>query len=135
MSAAVETPSENSSSGIKRARQTSNPVAPEVEQASSSVSVIDPRLSTKGEMGQVVLTLLAMVGQMERRFVKERQREGIARAKADGTHRGGRRRLDPIRSGRCPGGRSRRHYDREGARLLAHAGVRVLAEYAHPASA
>jgi DNA invertase Pin-like site-specific DNA recombinase len=55
----------------------------EVEQRGGSVTVLDPFVSTKGEMGQVVLTVLGMVAQMERRFIKERQREGIARAKAE----------------------------------------------------
>ena len=59
-----------------------------------SVTVLDPQVSTKGEMGQVVLTVLGMVAQMERRLIKERQREGIERAKADGTYKGGKRRLD-----------------------------------------
>jgi DNA invertase Pin-like site-specific DNA recombinase len=45
-------------------------------------------------MGHVVLTVLGMVAQMERRFIKERQREGIARAKAHGVYKGGKRRLD-----------------------------------------
>lgn len=36
----------------------------------------------------MVLTVLGMVAQMERRFIKERQREGIERAKADGVYRG-----------------------------------------------
>ena len=45
-------------------------------------------------MGHVVLTVLGMVAQMERRFIKERQREGIERAKADGRYVGGRRRID-----------------------------------------
>jgi DNA invertase Pin-like site-specific DNA recombinase len=40
------------------------------------------------------MTVLGMVAQMERRFIKERQREGIERAKADGVYRGGKRRLD-----------------------------------------
>ena len=31
---------------------------------------------------------------MERRFIKERQREGIAQAKADGAYQGGKRRID-----------------------------------------
>jgi DNA invertase Pin-like site-specific DNA recombinase len=66
----------------------------EVEQRGGSVTVLDPFVSTKGEMGQVVLTVLGMVAQMERRFIKERQRECIARAKADGIYTGGKRRLD-----------------------------------------
>src|SRR3954464_2791723 len=54
----------------------------ECEQRGGRVTVLDPPVSTRGEMGQVVLTVLGMVAQMERRFIKERQREGIAKAKA-----------------------------------------------------
>lgn len=45
-------------------------------------------------MGHVVITVLGMVAQMERRFIKERQREGIQQAKAKGVYSGGKRRLD-----------------------------------------
>ena len=44
--------------------------------------MLDPHISTRGEMGHIVLTVLGMVVQMERRFIKERQRDGIERAKA-----------------------------------------------------
>jgi len=60
-------------------------------------------------MGHVVLTVLGMVAQMERRFIKERQWEGIARAKAEGVYAGGKRRLNHERiralaaEGRGPG--------------------------------
>ncbi len=69
-------------------------VVHEAEQRGASVTVLDPHVSTRGEMGHVVLTVLGMVAQMERRFIKERQREGIARAKAEGVYAGGKRRLD-----------------------------------------
>jgi DNA invertase Pin-like site-specific DNA recombinase len=65
----------------------------ECEQRGAFVTVLDPHVSTRGE-GHVVLTVLGMVAQMERRFIKERQREGMARAKANGIYRGGKRRLD-----------------------------------------
>lgn len=55
---------------------------------------VDPHVSTRGEMGQLVLTVFGMVAQMERRFIKERQREGIQRAKAEGVYKGGQQRLD-----------------------------------------
>ena len=42
----------------------------------------------------MVLTVLGMVAQMERRFIKERQRDGIEQAKGKGTYTGGKRRLD-----------------------------------------
>lgn len=41
-----------------------------------------------------MLTVLGMVAQMERRFIKERQREGIIRAKGEGAYKGGKRRID-----------------------------------------
>jgi len=66
----------------------------DVEQRGAFVTVLDPHVSTCGEMGHVVLTVLGMVAQMERRFIKERQREGIERAKAEGVYAGGKRRLD-----------------------------------------
>lgn len=66
----------------------------ECDQRSAFVTVLDPPVSTRGEMGQIVLTVLGMVAQMERRFIKERQREGIDRAKSAGAYSGGKRRID-----------------------------------------
>jgi DNA invertase Pin-like site-specific DNA recombinase len=66
----------------------------ECGQQKAFVTVLDPHVSIRGEAGRIVMTVLGMVAQMERRFIKERQREGIERAKADGVYRGGRRRLD-----------------------------------------
>ena len=66
----------------------------ECEQRQAFVTVLDPHVSTRGEMGHIVLTVLGMVAQMERRFIKERQREGIQQAKALGRYTGGKRRLD-----------------------------------------
>ncbi|WP_375460064.1 recombinase family protein [uncultured Enterovirga sp.] len=66
----------------------------EAEQRGAFVTVLDPHVSTRGEMGHVVLTVLGMVAQMERRFIKERQREGIERAKEVGAYKGGKPRLD-----------------------------------------
>jgi DNA invertase Pin-like site-specific DNA recombinase len=66
----------------------------ECDQRQAFVTVLDPHVSTRGEAGRIVMTILGMVAQMERRFIKERQREGIERAKAEGNYRGGKRRLD-----------------------------------------
>jgi DNA invertase Pin-like site-specific DNA recombinase len=66
----------------------------ECEQRQAFVTVLDPHVSTRGEMGYIVLTVLGMVAQMERRFIKERQREGIQQAKALGRYTGGKRRID-----------------------------------------
>src|SRR5215208_1714556 len=59
------------------------------EQKGAFVTVLDPHVSTRGEMGHVVLTVLGMVAQMERRFIKERQKEGIEKARGQGRYRGG----------------------------------------------
>jgi DNA invertase Pin-like site-specific DNA recombinase len=66
----------------------------ECEQKQAFVTVLDPYVSTKGDMGQIVMTVLGMVAQMERRFIKERQREGIDRAKSLGRYKGGKPRID-----------------------------------------
>lgn len=64
------------------------------QQRGAFVTVLDPHVSTRGDMGHVILTVLGMVAQMERRFIKERQREGIERAKSLGVYKGGKRRID-----------------------------------------
>ena len=69
----------------------------EAEQRGAFVTVLDPHVSTRGDMGHLVMTVLGMVAQMERRFIKERQREGIERARGAGTYTGGKPRLDRAR--------------------------------------
>lgn len=66
----------------------------ELDQRDAYLTVLDPHLTTKGEVGRIVLTVLGMVGEMERRFIRERQREGIQTAKAKGAFKGGKRRID-----------------------------------------
>lgn len=51
----------------------------ECEQRGAFVTVLDPHASTQGPMGYVMLTVLGIVAEKERRFIKERQRDGIAR--------------------------------------------------------
>ncbi|MGO8397908.1 recombinase family protein [Rhizobium ruizarguesonis] len=66
----------------------------ECEQRGAFVTILDPHVSTRGEMGHVIITVLGMVAQMERRFIRERQREGIQKAKAAGNYKGGKVRID-----------------------------------------
>jgi DNA invertase Pin-like site-specific DNA recombinase len=68
----------------------------ECEQRGAFVTILDPHVSTRGEMGHLILTVLGMVAQMERRFIKERQREGIDKAKASGVYKGGKARVDHL---------------------------------------
>ena len=66
----------------------------ECDQRQAFVTVLDPHVSTRGEAGRIVMTVLGMVAQMERRLIKDRQRDGIEKAKGEGVYRGGKRRLD-----------------------------------------
>ncbi len=44
--------------------------------------------------GRIVLTVLGMVAERERGFIKARQRDGIAKAKEAGVYTGGKSRID-----------------------------------------
>ena len=45
-------------------------------------------LDTSSAAGELMLNLLASIAQFAREFMLERQREGIAKAKADGKYKG-----------------------------------------------
>jgi DNA invertase Pin-like site-specific DNA recombinase len=60
----------------------------ELETKGAHLRVLEPPISTEGPMGKVTLTVLGMVGEMELGFIKERQREGIDKAKAAGVYKG-----------------------------------------------
>lgn len=66
----------------------------ECDERGASLTVLDPAITTKGPAGRIVLTVLGMVAEMERQFIKERQRDGIAAAKLKGVYKGGKRRID-----------------------------------------
>lgn len=53
----------------------------ECQQRGAFVTILASYVSTHGEIGLIILTVIGMVAQMERRFTKERQREGIERCK------------------------------------------------------
>ncbi len=67
----------------------------ECDERQASLTVLEPHVSTKGDVGRIVLTVLGMVAEMERSFIKARQRDGIAIAKVAGVYKGGKRRIDP----------------------------------------
>jgi DNA invertase Pin-like site-specific DNA recombinase len=60
----------------------------ELEIKGASLRVLDPAIDTAGPMGKVILTVLGMVAEMELTFIKERQRAGIDKAKAEGRYKG-----------------------------------------------
>lgn len=74
-------------------RDTLNIVA-ELEAKGASLRVLEPEISTGGDLGRIVITTLGMVAEFERSFLRERQRAGIAAAKTRGVYKGRRRTID-----------------------------------------
>jgi DNA invertase Pin-like site-specific DNA recombinase len=66
----------------------------EIEGKGAHLQVLDPALSTEGEMGKVMITILSMVAEMELNRIRERREEGIAAAKTRGIYKGGTRQTD-----------------------------------------
>jgi DNA invertase Pin-like site-specific DNA recombinase len=60
----------------------------ELAEKEAALKVLEPSISTDGPIGKMVLTVLGMVAEMELGFIKERQRAGIERAKAEGVYKG-----------------------------------------------
>jgi DNA invertase Pin-like site-specific DNA recombinase len=50
--------------------------------------ILDLGIDTQGATGKLILTLLGGINQWEREMMLERQREGIAKAKAEGKYKG-----------------------------------------------
>jgi DNA invertase Pin-like site-specific DNA recombinase len=60
----------------------------ELDAKGASLTVLEPAFSTKDAAGPILVTVLGMVAEMERRFIRERQRAGIDAAKARGVYKG-----------------------------------------------
>ena len=60
----------------------------ELDERGCSLQVLEPAIDTSGPMGKVMLTVLGMVSEMELGFIKERQKAGIEKAKAEGKYKG-----------------------------------------------
>jgi DNA invertase Pin-like site-specific DNA recombinase len=66
------------------------------------VEFVKNRLSFSGKpdpMGKLMMTMLAAFGEFERDLIRERQREGIAIAKARGVYKGRKKALTPEQAG------------------------------------
>jgi DNA invertase Pin-like site-specific DNA recombinase len=55
----------------------------ELEAKGAFLSVLEPAFSTKDATGHMLVTVLGMVAEMERKFIRERQQAGIEAIKAD----------------------------------------------------
>jgi DNA invertase Pin-like site-specific DNA recombinase len=60
----------------------------ELEQRGANLRVLEPAINTGGPMGRMVVTVLGMVAEMELGFIRDRQRAGIEKAKAEGVYKG-----------------------------------------------
>jgi DNA invertase Pin-like site-specific DNA recombinase len=66
----------------------------ELHAKGASLRVLEPEVTTTGDMGSMVITVLGMVADMELKFIKDRQKAGIEAAKADGAYKGRKKRVD-----------------------------------------
>ena len=53
----------------------------ELDAKVASLRVLEPEVTTAGDMGRMVITVLGMVADMELKFIRDRQRAGIDAAK------------------------------------------------------
>jgi DNA invertase Pin-like site-specific DNA recombinase len=63
-------------------------IADKVERKSADLQILNLGIDTSTATGKLLLTVIGAIGQFERENMLERQREGIAKAKADGKYRG-----------------------------------------------
>lgn len=68
----------------------------ELDARGASLRVLEPEITTAGDMGRMVITILGMVADMELKFIKDRQRAGIEAAKNKGVYKGRRKTIDDV---------------------------------------
>ena len=66
----------------------------ELDAKGASLRVLEPEVTTAGDMGRMVITVLGMVADMELKFIRDRQRAGIAAAKERGIYKGRQKNVD-----------------------------------------
>lgn len=59
-----------------------------IKQKGANLKILDMNLDTASATSELMLNLLASIAQFEREMMLERQREGIAKAKAEGKYKG-----------------------------------------------
>ncbi len=66
----------------------------ELDAKGASLRVLEPEVTTAGDMGRMVITILGMVADMELKFIRDRQRAGIDAARDKGVYKGRQKRVD-----------------------------------------
>src|SRR3546814_17580647 len=60
----------------------------ELDEKGASLRILEPEVTTAGDMGRMVITILGMVADMELKFINDRQRAGIDAARDEGVYKG-----------------------------------------------
>lgn len=60
----------------------------ELQAKGAALTVLEPSFTTRDATGSILVTVLAMVAEMEREFIRSRQAAGIAAAKSKGVYKG-----------------------------------------------
>lgn len=66
----------------------------ELDERGASLRILEPEITTTGNMGRMVVTIFGMVADMELSFIRERQQAGIEAAKKRGAYKGRKKRID-----------------------------------------
>lgn len=66
----------------------------ELDEKGASLRILEPEVTTAGDTGRMVITILGMVADMELKFIKDRQRAGIEAARAEGVYKGRKKNVD-----------------------------------------
>ena len=66
----------------------------ELDARGASLRVLEPDVTTAGDMGRIVITVLGMVADIDLKFIHNRQRAGIEAAKGNGVYKGRRKSVD-----------------------------------------
>ena len=66
----------------------------ELDAKGASLRVLEPEVTTAGDMGRMVITILGMVADMELKVIRDRQRAGFDAAKDKGVYKGRQKRVD-----------------------------------------
>lgn len=68
----------------------------ELDAKGASLRILEPDITTAGDMRRIVTTVLGMVANMELKFIKDRQRAGIEAAKTKGVYKGRWKSVDEV---------------------------------------
>ena len=86
----------------------------ELDARGASLRILEPDITTMGDMGRMVITVLGMVADMELKFIKDRQRAGIEAAKTKGIYKGRKKVVDETEiHERIESGQTKAHIARE----------------------